>query len=389
MIDRINKITAELLPSVIDIRHRLHSMPELACREFQTARLIKEVLSQTSLKILDPFIGTDVVGILHGIESGKNVTLRADIDALPLQEKNNRPYASKIPGLMHGCGHDGHTAILLGTALLLSRIRENIKGSVRFVFQPGEEVLAAGKKLVECGILENPSADLVLALHSWPGLPTGQLSSKTGPIMAAAEFFKIVIRGKGGHGSQPHNTIDPIPVAAKIIEAMQSIVSRMTDPLHPVVISICRIAGGENANVIPDNVELEGTVRYYNRTIGAGIPELIENTVAGICRIFGASYEFSYDKSYIPTINHDETAVFSEKTTQKWLGEKFWTPLERPSMAGEDFAYYLEKHNGAFLMIGNGENSAVLHNSNFDFNDDALRNGIIFLTGATLDYLAS
>jgi amidohydrolase len=388
MIDKIHQITLELLPSITDIRHKLHAMPELAYQEHHTSGLIKEVLSKTPVKVQKPFIGTDVVGILDGEESGKNVTLRADIDALPLQEKTNLPYASKIPGLMHGCGHDGHIAILLGTAMVLSQVRESIKGNVRFVFQPGEEVVAAGKKLVDCGVLENPHADFVLALHAWPGLPAGQLSTKSGSVMAAAEFFKIVIQGKGGHGSQPQNTIDPIPVAAKTIETLQSIVSRMIDPLHPTVISVCRIAGGDNPNVIPDNVEIEGTVRYYDRILGNKIPELIENTVQGLCRIFGASYEFEYNKSYIPTVNYREAVKFAEKMAIKWLGKESWTPLRRPSMAGEDFAFYLEKHNGALVMLGNGKKSPILHNPNFNFNDNALKSGIIFLAGTTLDYLA-
>jgi amidohydrolase len=384
----IHEITSELLPSIVDIRHKLHSMPELAGEEHRTSSLIKEILGETPVKVLKPFIGTDVTGIIDGPEPGRNVTLRADIDALPLLEKTNLPHASTIPGFMHGCGHDGHTAILLGTAMVLSRVRENIKGSVRFVFQPGEEVMALGKKMVDSGVLENPTADLVLALHAWPGLPVGQLSTKPGPVMAAAEFFKIIIKGKGGHGSQPQNTIDPIPVATKTVDALQSIVSRMTDPLQPVVISVCRIAGGENANVIPDRVELEGTVRYYDRKTGVKIPELIENTVRGLCRIFGASYEFDYNRSYIPTVNHHKAVTFLEEAVVKWLGKDSWTPLENPSMAGEDFAFYLEKHNGAFVMLGNGEDSRVLHNSDFDFNDGALKNGIIFLAGATLDYLA-
>jgi amidohydrolase len=216
---KIEDIVDRILPEVIALRHTIHRNPELAGDEFVTSALIRKTLSSTNIKLLPPFLKTDVVGLLKGIEPGKNIALRADIDALPMQELNEIPYKSSIDGIMHACGHDGHTAMLLGAALALDKLRDELKGTVRFVFQPGEEIAAMGKELVEAGALKNPEPDAVFALHAQSGYPVGSIISRSGTIMAAAGFFKIKIIGRGGHGSRPELTIDPILTACRVVDA--------------------------------------------------------------------------------------------------------------------------------------------------------------------------
>jgi amidohydrolase len=289
--------------------------------------------------------------------------------------------------MMHGCGHDGHMAAVMGAALVLDRLRDSFAGSVRFVFQPGEEVAALGRDLVEAGALNDPEPDAVFALHGFHNLPVGQIASRYGAMMAAAGFFKIVIRGKGGHGSMPENAIDPILIGARVVESLQSIVSRSVSPADAVVVSVCRFSGGQNPNVIPDEVELEGTLRYLNPAFGEGLPKRIESIVQGICETHGASATFEYTEPYIPTINHDAMVDLGRTVAEEALGDEQWAWVEHSSMGGEDFSFYLQRHPGAFFRLGMGEGSAPLHNPTFDFNDDALPNAILFLTALTLRVL--
>ena len=383
----IENLVARVLPRVTDIRHRIHRNPEMGLKEYETAALIRRVLKPTGIRLLPPFLGTDVVAMLHGNGAGKNVTLRADIDALPLAEKTGAPYASKHNGFMHACGHDGHTAMLIGAALVLSELRKTFSGSVRFVFQPAEEITAAGRDLVEKGALKNPEPDAVFALHAWQGIPVGTLASKPGTFMAAADFFTITVRGKGAHGSMPHLSVDPILTAARIVEALQSIASRKVAPLDPVVVSVCRIAGGTNGNIIPDAVELEGTVRHLTPSVGKHIRGWMEQIIKGVCDAAGATYEFDYTGNYIPTVNHAEAVEVGKRTALALFGRKGWIDLTQPAMGGEDFAYYITEYAGAMFRLGMGEKSQNLHSPRFDFNDKALKNGIMFLAACALDVL--
>ena len=384
---KIFEVTDKILPEIISVRHNIHRYPELAGQEVQTSRLVRNILSFTDIKLLKPFIGTDVVGILRGAKPGGNVTLRADMDALPLDEINELPYRSEFPGKMHACGHDGHTAMLLGAALALNEFKEDLSGSVRFVFQPGEEIAAMGKALVESGALLNPEPDAVFALHGASDLPVGMLASRPGTIMAAAGFFKIVITGRGGHGSRPELAIDPIIVACKVVDALQTICSRNIAPQDAAVVSVCRFEGGKNANVIPETVILEGTTRFLESEVGERLPGLIERTVKGVCEALGAFYEFEYSLPYIPTVNNPKIYEFARKVSQEYFGKSNWFELPKSSMGGEDFSYYLERYPGVFCNIGMGENSPGIHNMNFNFNDDALRNGIAFMAGAAIEFL--
>ena len=387
VIRRLKSEIERILPDVAEIRHTIHQHPEIGLKEYKTAELVRKTLKSTRIRLLEPFLETDVVAILHGKQNGKNITLRADIDALPIQEKTGLPYASRKDGYMHACGHDGHTAMLIGATLVLRKFKDELKGSVRFVFQPGEEIIAAGKDLVEKGALHDPEPDAVIALHAWPGIREGMIASKPGVLMAAADFFEIEIIGKGAHGSHPEDSIDPILTAARVVESLQSIVSRNVSAQDPLVISVCRISGGTNSNVIPDVVEMEGTVRYLNPELGEKILSHIKRVVKGACDSTGASYKISYASPYIPTINDPVIVDLGKNMAKKVLGSSDWIELENPSMGGEDFAYYITNYPGAMFRIGMGKKHAPLHNARFDFNDHALKNGILFLASTALEFL--
>ena len=376
-----------ILPDVVKLRHVIHQNPEIALKEFDTSALIRKRLKEAGIEVLKPFLETDVVAMVKGKRAGKNVTLRADIDALPLLEKTGLPYASKRRGFMHACGHDGHTAMVLGAALVLNRLRDQINGSVRLVFQPGEEIVAAGKQLVAKGALRNPRPDAVFALHAWGGMPLGAIASKPGALLAASDFFTIEVKGKGAHGSRPEDSIDPILTAARIIESLQSIVSREVSSLEPAVVSVCRIEGGTNGNVIPDSVELEGTTRYLRPELKQKINSAIKRIVKGVCDSMGASYTLRYDSPYIPTINDEAMVALGKKIALRVVGAGNWFDLTSPSMGAEDFSYYIRKFPGAMFRLGMGDKSASLHNSHFDFNDRAMAPGILFLVSLALDIL--
>ena len=384
---KVEKLIDSILPKIKEIRHHIHQNPEIALKEFQTADYIRENLKPLELEILPPFLDTDVVAFLNKNKTEKNITLRADIDALPLDEKNNIPYKSKNKGFMHACGHDGHTAMLLGAAMVLKELKEEINGSVRFVFQPGEEVVAGGKKLVDKGALKNPVPDFSFALHGWHGVPEGVFSSRVGAFTSAADIFKVTVKGKGGHGAAPEETIDPILTIAKVIDGLNHIVSRKISALDSAVISICHVQGGKNSNIIPDTAMLEGTSRYFDPEVGKIIPSLIEQTVKGICDSVGADFEFIYDKPYIPMIIDEEGFNIGKKNIVDVLGKDKWLDMEKPEMGAEDFSYFLENSPGAMFSLGLGEDYPALHNPHFDFNDNVLKNGILFFIAVTLDYL--
>jgi amidohydrolase len=269
--------------------------------------------------------------------------------------------------------------------LVLDKLRDELKGTVRFVFQPGEEIAAMGKALVNVGALKNPEPDAVFAMHAQSGYPAGSIISRSGTIMAAAGFFKIKIIGRGGHGSRPELAIDPVLAGCRVVEALQSIVSRNVDPQDAAVLSVCRFDGGRNANVIPEEVILEGTVRFLESNVGEQIHRLMEQTVKGICLASGATYEFEYKLPYIPTVNDPAHVEMARRITEKYFGRDMWFEMPRASLGGEDFSFYLRDYPGAFCFIGMGGDSPCYHNAKFDFNDEAIRNGIIYLVATTLE----
>jgi hippurate hydrolase len=378
----------ELLPEIIEIRHYLHTHPELSLKEVKTSEFIRAQLSKLDIEVLPPFLATDVVALLGGRKTEKNVTLRADMDALPIIEENTFPYCSDNRGVMHACGHDGHTAMLLGAAIILEKFKDHLDGSVRFVFQPGEEVVAAGKDLIEKGILKEPKPNAVLALHGWPGYPTGAICSKSGELMAAADFFKITIMGKGGHGSKSDQQNNPIVIASKIVGGLSAIPEREFGPGDLVVISISKFVGGTTSNVIPNEVIIEGSTRYFDGSAGKRIPELFEKILKTACENTEVKYELKYDRPYIATVNDPEIIKECKRITKQYVDESAWIDILDPVMGSEDFSYYIHGNPGGMFFLGMGEDSPELHTNSYDFNDKAIKNGIKFFVISALIFLS-
>lgn len=378
-----------ILPRVVEFRQHIHAHPELSLKETETAAFVRAQLEKLELELAPPFLETDVVAMLKGDHAGRNVTLRADMDALPILESGSLPYRSKYEGVMHACGHDGHTAILLGAAMVLSKLKSRVHGSVRFIFQPGEEIVAAGKDLIKAGALHDPSPSMVLALHGWPGLALGKIASMPGPMMAAADFFSIKIMGRGSHGSRPEMAIDPILLANQVMNKLYQLPARRVSALHAPVVSICRISGGSNSNTIPDVVELEGTCRFFDKDAGEGLPALFHDILKAECRLSGATYDLDYRRPYLPLVNDAEIVSFCRQNVEVVFGEGVWEDIEEPVMVSEDFSYYIDKNPGAMVFLGMGEDSPGLHMPQFNFNDEALFNGIRFMVSSALGFLST
>lgn len=397
----LKEMIQELVPQITEFRHELHRQPELGFQEYETARRIREQLARTKAEVLPPYLETDTVALLYGEGKasegsegterqthGRNITLRADIDALALTDRCGKPWQSDNSGKAHSCGHDGHTAILLGTALVLSNMTNSFSGSVRFVFQPAEEQLGGGKALVEAGVLEaDPKADAVFALHSWPELPVGTFAAKSGLSMAASDGFSITVKGKGGHGAKPHLAVNPIIPAAHIVHMIEEAVTQSIDPLLPVVISICQIHSGQANNVIPEEAVLSGTIRYYEPGLKDIIDKRLGEIARGCCLAAGADCEYTYRKGYIPLVNDKGQTEFVRSTLLKWLGAEAWDDSLGKTTSSEDFSFYLDKVPGTFIRIGTGNPEINLHNPEFDFNDSAIESGILALCALALEYL--
>jgi amidohydrolase len=379
----------EILPEVIEIRHALHRIPETHFAERETAAFIRKSLGATKVELIPPLMETDTVGILHGGSPGPCVLLRADIDALPVVENTGKPWSSTHGGTAHSCGHDGHSAILIGAARVLEAMAGEVAGSVRFVFQPGEEEACGGKMLVEKGLLElAPRPVAAFALHGWVGVPVGTVCAAAGPAMAGADRFLITVRGRGGHAALPQRAVDPVVTAAQVITGLQSIVSRSVDPLEAAVVSVCHIEGGHTSNVIPDEVVLEGTARYFDPSLQGLIRERMERIIAGICEAGGCEHRLAYSDGYIPLVNDREAVQRARASVTARCGSRAWSDDQPRSMGAEDFGFYLAQVPGALLRLGLGEQWPPLHSAEFDFNDQSLETGIAVLAGLALDYCA-
>ena len=384
---QLRQRVTDILPEITAIRHSLHRIPELHFQERETAAAIRALLAGSALEILPPLLGTDIVGTLKGGFDGPCILLRSDIDALPVQERSGAAWSSKRPGCAHSCGHDGHMAILLGTVRVLETFAPDLAGSVRFVFQPAEEEAAGGKALIEKGLLEiAPRPTAAFALHGWPGVPVGSLASAAGPAMAEADTFRITVHGSGGHAAIPHRAIDPVLTAAQLVTSLQSIVSRTVDPQESVVLSVCRIEGGKASNVIPDEVTLEGTTRYFNRSLQAQLRARMQRIVEGGCAAAGCTGDLVYEEGYIPLVNHQSGVDLAREVVTAYLGPAGWHADHPRTMGAEDFAFYLERVPGALLRLGLGEEWQPLHSAGFDFNDQSLEPGIVTLAGLALEF---
>ena len=371
---------------MISWRHHFHENPELAYKEFNTAKKVVELLKEFGITEIEEGIGkTGVVATLEN-GTGKTIGLRADMDALPIFEENkNKKYKSKCDGKMHACGHDGHTTMLLGAAKYLSETK-NFKGKVVLIFQPAEEGFAGAKAMIDDGLLERYPINEIYGMHNMPGLEAGVLAIESGPRLAAADNFVIEIIGKGAHGAMPSNSIDPIVCGASIIQNLQHIVSRNSDPKETLVITVASFNSGHANNVIPKSASLSGTIRYYNDKIGVLAKKRFFEVVNSTCDAFGAKADINFQKGYPATINHKQQSEFAYESAKKIVGNKA-SSSQAPMMGSEDFSYFLKKIPGCFAWIGNGP-SASLHNPKYDFNDSVLSIGSSFLASIAEDRLS-
>ena len=371
---------------MISWRHHFHENPELAYKEFNTSKKVVELLKGFGITEIEEGIGkTGVVATLEN-GTGKTIGLRADMDALPIFEENkNKKYKSKCDGKMHACGHDGHTTMLLGAAKYLSETK-NFKGKVVLIFQPAEEGFAGAKAMIDDGLLERYPINEIYGMHNMPGLEAGVLAIESGPRLAAADNFVIEIIGKGAHGAMPSNSIDPIVCGASIIQNLQHIVSRNSDPKETLVITVASFNSGHANNVIPKSASLSGTIRYYNDKIGVLAKKRFFEVVNSTCDAFGAKADINFQKGYPATINHKKQSEFAYESAKKIVGNKA-SSSQAPMMGSEDFSYFLKKIPGCFAWIGNGP-SASLHNPKYDFNDSVLSIGSSFLASIAEDRLS-
>ncbi len=354
-------------------RRDIHAHPEIAFEEHRTAQLVADKLREFGLEIETGIAGTGVVGTLTKGRGNRAIGLRADLDALPIQEANEFAHKSTHPGKMHACGHDGHTTMLLGAAKYLAEHGE-FEGTVYFIFQPAEENEGGGRAMVEEGLFDRYPMEAVYGMHNIPGMPVGTFAVKPGPMMAAFDIFELVVTGKGGHAAMPHLTIDPMVVGTKIVEAYQSIVSRSIDPQDPVVLSVTQFHAGDAYNVIPNEVSISGCTRCFSPRVQAQLEAQMKQVATEICHAYGASCEFRYERRYPPTVNSEIEAHLAGSVAAELVGADRVNLNPKSAMGSEDFAYMLQEKPGAYIWIGNGdgEGSCMVHNPGYDFNDDIL-----------------
>jgi len=365
---------------VIRWRRHFHENPELSFEEIETSHYIEELLqSFGAYKVTRP-TKTSVLASLKGKIPGPVLAFRADIDALPVQEEANVVFKSKKPGIMHACGHDTHTAMALGAAKVLSQFQDHVKGEIRFIFQHAEEVLPGGaKEIMETGVLDD--VDMIVGLHIFPVFKTGTLGTRSGTMTAASDSFRTIIKGKGGHASMPHKAIDPVIVGAEILQALQTIVARRIDPNIPQVVSVTRFNTGNNAfNIIPDTIEIGGSIRSFDPSIRNDIRTWIEEIIAGITKVHGAAYEFEYTNGYAPVINDIEVTKFVKEVIKNDLPESPFIEIPEPLTGSEDFSAYTEKLAGVFVGLGAKDETAdalyMNHHPKFTVDEEAFQTGV-------------
>jgi amidohydrolase len=370
----VNRV-ADLQPDIQAWRRDIHEHPELLYDVHRTAAFVAERLREFGCDEVATGLGrTGVVGVIRGRKPAgegdiRGIGLRADMDALPVAEATDLPYASKTPGKMHACGHDGHTAMLLGAARYLSETR-NFAGDAVVIFQPAEEGGAGAAAMIRDGLLNRFAIDQVYGMHNGPGIPVGSFAIRSGPIMASTDAVDIRIEGRGGHAARPHISIDSVMVGAQLITALQSIVSRSVDPLESAVVSMCEFHAGNARNVIPQTAELRGTVRTLTPEVRALVERRVRDVVEGVARMTGAKIDLKYERGYPVVVNHASQTDLAIQVAKEVAGDANVQEMP-PMMGGEDFAYMLEQRPGAFIFCGNGD-SAGLHHPAYDFNDDAI-----------------
>ncbi len=360
------------------LRCDLHAHPELRFEEYRTADVVARELETLGYTVSRGLGGTGVVASLTGANPDRGIVLRADLDALPIREANDFAHASCTDGIMHACGHDGHTVMLLGAAQVLKALPQ-LPGTVHFVFQPGEEGGAGARKMIDEGLFEQFPTEAVFGMHNWPGLPAGHFGLRIGPIMAAGSRFKITVKGRGAHAAQPHLGLDPIPLACSIVLQCQTIAARHKDPVDPAVISVCMFQAGDTDNVIPDSAQLRGTIRTLSSALQQKLQRDIQTMCEGLAGAYGAQVEVTFFQYYPATINTPaETALCEAVVRETFGGERLHSGIA-PNMTSEDFGFMLEERPGAYVLIGNapmGTAAPGLHHPKYDFNDDIIPAGV-------------
>ena len=390
MNQKLNDLWEKYYKKVYDIRHQIHMNPELGFEEYETSKLVASELEKLGIEVTKNVAKTGVVGLIKGGYPGKTVALRADMDALRINEEGDYEFKSKNPGVMHACGHDGHTASLLGVAMMLNEIKDELHGNVKLIFQPAEEVEGGALPMIKEGVLENPKVDAVFGGHLWGSIEEGKVAVKHGAMMASPDIFTIKINGKGGHAGVPHASVDPVPIMAQVITALQTIVSRKNDPTNPLVISCCNVHSGECHNAIPTEALIQGNVRTLNNETRDFAEETIEKFVKGIVESQGASYEFEFIRQFPPLVNDKNMADVLEKAAKKIVGDENVFELATPSMGGEDFAFYTEEVPSSFAFVGmtkDVENPILHHNAKFAWEDNNMKNLAQTLAQVAIDFL--
>lgn len=369
-----------LQSQLVEWRRRLHQHPELGFTEHLTSAFVSQKLQEWGIEHQTGIAQTGIVAIIKSDRTGPVLAIRADMDALPVQEENDVSYRSQHDGIMHACGHDGHTAIALGTAFYLSQHRPDFAGTVKFIFQPAEEGPGGAKPMIEAGVLKNPQVDAMIGLHLWNNLPLGTVGVRSGTLMAASERFQCKILGKGGHGAMPHQTLDAIVIGTQVVNALQTIVARNVDPIESAVVTVGMFQAGTAFNVIADSAHISGTVRYFNPQLGGYFSQRIEQVIAGICQSHGAQYELDYQPLYPPVINDSQIAELVRSVAVEIVETPTGIVPECQTMGGEDMSFFLEAVPGCYFFLGSANPSKDLayphHHPRFDFDETVLAMGV-------------
>lgn len=388
MLTQIKHLAETLAPRLIKIRRHLHSFPELSGQEYQTAAYVAGVLSSAGLQVREGVGKTGVVGDLKGEGyDGRQLAIRTDMDALPIQEMTQLDFASRQPGVMHACGHDVHTTVGLGTAMILAELQDQLPGNIRFLFQPAEEIAQGAQWMIDDGAMEDISA--ILSTHVFPSIPAGTIAVRYGSLTAAADNLEITIMGESGHGARPHEATDAIWIAAQVITTLQQAISRTHNPLRPVVLTIGQIQGGRAPNVIADQVHLQGTVRSLHPETRAHLPQWIEDIVAGVCQPYGAKYHVDFQAGVPAVRNHAGLTKLIESAAQELWSPQQVQVLPEPSLGAEDFSLYLEHAPGAMFRLGVGrlgQSNPPLHHPEFEVDESAIVTGVMTMAYAAVRY---
>ena len=388
MVD-LRKLVSEHKELIIKTRRDLHRIPEVGYTEEKTSAYVADYLAQEGLEVQTGIAQFGVVGLLDSGRPGPTVLIRADMDALLLQEETGLEFASTHDGVMHACGHDAHMAMGLGAATVLNKIKDNFTGTIKFVFQPAEEGPGGAKPMIDEGVMENPKVDYAIGCHVWPEIPEGTIGVRSGPFLAAMDRFDLKIFGKGGHGAMPHLCIDALEVGTQVVNALQRISSRHMHPLEPTVVTVGSFHAGTTFNIIPEEAEMCGTTRTFNLDIWDSWEPRLEKVIRGVCESMGADFELKFSKGYPPTINNDEISDVVRRCAAEVVGqEKVVEPDQ--TMGGEDMSFFLQRAKGCFFALGVGrEGFAKVHNSKFMFNEDVLTLGVETHCRVALELLKS